>query len=210
MFERPPNVCQTLNLPSLAVSERIYYIDSQILTMNRFLFLPVLFSIMFFSCSKSSDSSNPQYYFNATVNGQKVAFNTNAFAQWEINGDFAALMAGGYENNSQDSRTAGFVIINLPSKKQITAGAYNDSGDEFEVIGSYNIPAQEKDYQSGTTLSAEAERMGMNLPNKFELIITSVSDNIIQGSFSGDFYLEADPMAEKVTITNGSFRLKVL
>ncbi len=171
--------------------------------------LLVLSCLSFLSCSKDNDSGNPEYYIQATVNGQRVTFNVNAVGGWEIGAGTLSLYIAGYEKAAGDSRSLGILIDNAPSGMGIGAGAYNDSGVDFDILSSYFVPAESKNYIAGTELSAAAELEGISLQNRLEVIVTSLSDNIAQGSFSGDHYLDADPAAAKVTITDGSFRVPI-
>jgi hypothetical protein len=96
----------------------------------------------------------------------------------------------------------------MPSLKEIAAGTYTDASTDYELLFTYALGFSGPEYEAGRTLYEEAQYRGVSISNPLKVTITSISNDVIKGTFNGDFYFEADPNAEKKSITNGEFALK--
>ena len=167
--------------------------------------LSLLIALTFFSCKK--DSTETTYGIKCNINGVPKTFNIMMNARREEDNGNKSVIFQGLNNGSSEEYFAG-AIINIPSQKEITAGTYIDASNDFELLFTYSLSFTGPEYEAGRTLYQEAQYRGVSISNPLKVTITSISNDVIKGTFNGDFYFEADPNAEKKSITNGEFTLK--
>ncbi|HEX2846337.1 MAG TPA: hypothetical protein VHN59_07295 [Chitinophagaceae bacterium] len=157
------------------------------------------------SCKKGN--SDPNYHLTFTIDGVNKKFNIYAMGFQSTLDGYHGVALGGAESTVANSATFGLEISNLfNNNNPVVAGTYNDDGTDFEVLASYQTEAEES-FEAGTTLYQETVRTGTAINNHLKVVITSIGNGSIKGTFSGDFHLEADPAAAKKVITNGEFYL---
>src|SRR6476620_8402962 len=159
--------------------------------------LSLLIALTFFSCKK--DSTETTYGIKCNINGVPKTFNIMMNARREEDNGYTSVIFQGLNNGSSEEYFAG-AIINIPSQKEITAGTYIDASNDFELLFTYALSFSGFEYEAGSTLYEEAQYRGVTISNPLKVTITSITNEVIKGTFSGDFYFEADPGAEKKSI----------
>jgi hypothetical protein len=174
--------------------------------MKRTLFPFIILALFLVSCSK--EKSGNTYYFNFKANGQTVKFTGYIAAGWGVDNGFKTLTILGAPNASASNDYLGLYLANYPGNNEITTGMYRDTAHQYLFLSTY---AQDGiDYESGQTLADEAETNSITLANPLKLTISSLTSNSVQGTFEGDYYVDADPVnGQKVTITEGKFNVKI-
>jgi hypothetical protein len=167
--------------------------------------LSLLIALTFFSCKK--DNTETTYGIKCNINGVPKTFNILMNALREEDNGFKGVFIQGMNNGSSEEYFAG-MISNMPSLKEIAAGTYTDASTDYELLFTYALGFSGPEYEAGRTLYEEAQYRGVSISNPLKVTITSISNDVIKGTFNGDFYFEADPNAEKKSITNGEFALK--
>lgn len=169
--------------------------------------LPILFFLLITAClSCSKEDPNADYHLTCTIDGVNKKFNISAMAFQSTVTGYQGIALGGAETSSSTSATFGFEIANYPSDKPIIAGTYTDGQTDFEILSTYLTEANES-FEAGTTLYQDAISSGATITNHLKVAITSIGNGSIKGTFSGDFYLEAESNGAKKVITNGDFYL---
>jgi hypothetical protein len=167
--------------------------------------LSLLIALTFFSCKK--DNTDTTYGIKCNINGVPKTFNIQMRAQRELDNGYKSVSFIGLNNSSSEEYLGG-MVLNIPSQKEITAGTYTDASSEFEVLFTYSLSYSGPDYEAGSSLYEYAQYRGVTVSNPLKLTITSISNDVIKGTFSGDFYIDANPDNEKKSITNGEFAVK--
>ena len=168
--------------------------------------LSLLVALTFFSCKK--DNTETTYGIKCNINGVPKTFNIQMHGEKGEDNGFKYVTFQGLNNSSSEEYFAG-IISNLPSYKEITTGTYMDGSNDFELLFTYALSFSGQEYEAGRTLYQEAQYRGVPISNPFKFTITSLTNEVVKGTFSGDFYFEADPNAEKKSITNGEFAVKL-
>ena len=189
--------------------------------MKKIYFLSLAVIVLFFSCQKSntlkpltttpvtpttptSETPAPNYFITCDVDGVTKSFNANASATkttttWNFTIlDFKGLIS------AAGSETLNIGIDNSLSADSIVAGTYSDTSSRFSLEALYVSPSAVS-YDAGTLITSKAK----STVNHLTTTITSFVNGEIKGTFSGDFYLNSDPTSTKISITNGSFYVKV-
>jgi hypothetical protein len=172
--------------------------------MKRILFICTVLFI--FSACKKSDT-NSAYELKCTIDGVVRTFNVQSIAGRPSANGLQAITVGGMAKAGNEE-SFGFIIINDPSKKPIVTGTYQDNTTEFEILANHSMGQNGPDYLAGTEVRKEFNMAGATIQNPFKVTITSMTNESIRGTFSGDFYLEGQPGQTKRTISNGVFNLK--
>jgi hypothetical protein len=71
-------------------------------------------------------------------------------------------------------------------------------------MGIYN-PSVSQSFVGGSQSTGYASNIGVTGVNHLKLVITSLDSTAVKGTFSWDFYYNADLSAAKKSITNGDF-----
>lgn len=156
------------------------------------------------SCSKDDPAAD--YHLTCTIDGVVRKFNVSALAFQSTVTGYQGIALGGAETASSTSATFGFEISNQLNNNPVIAGTYVDAGPDFEVLATY-LTEKEESFEAGFTLYHNSVTNGPAINNHLNVVITSIGNGSIRGTFSGDFHFEADPSAPKKVITNGDFYL---
>jgi hypothetical protein len=95
----------------------------------------------------------------------------------------------------------------LQPDKPFAAGTFTDPGagsDELLVAGLYTS----SDHPDDQLMAGGGRELDDSAP-RFQIVITSVADGMVTGTFSGTFYKNDGAGPGKVTITDGKFDLPV-
>ncbi|HWK02920.1 MAG TPA: hypothetical protein VNS58_04785 [Puia sp.] len=169
--------------------------------MKKKLALSVITIILFASCKKNNSSSS--YQITASVDGKAKNFNINASASKSTIYGATFISILGF-TSPYTGESFSIDIDNSLSLDSIVAGTYTDTTSHFTVSGAHTRDTTTL-YEAGTILASDASNTGTALVNHLKLIITSIDNKSIRGTFSGDFYFNGDISAAKESITSGAF-----
>ena len=166
-------------------------------------FLAITFSIFTFSCKKSNSNSSSSY-IKATVDGKPMTFNVNAMATKMVTNGFTSYSIHGNVKSAQDLEGLGLEINNF-NADPLTAGTYPEfDGPAGIVTGAV--------YNPGSTTIVWGAGLHANPDLPLTIVITSIDDKSIKGTFEGDFFYTdvntATTTDEKKVFTNGEFDVK--
>lgn len=176
------------------------------------LFFILCVSVLLFSCKKEysyegGPTSNPTYYLTATVDGVPLTFNVDNEATYTISSSgFNALELIGFASTDVNDNTNITLDINYDDPANPPGvGTYSEQDDHIFVTGLYDFNSADSVYTAG-----EASFISVR---PLTITITSITNNIVEGTFSGAFYatdantnLILNPVSY-ILITNGKFRL---
>lgn len=171
--------------------------------MKKYSILLCLLAVLGLSCSKDKKDEN-NYFFRFTLDGVQKEYNVDAFATLNIDGSSEVLILSAAEKSGNDSPIMGFTISNHPTSNPIVSRVYDDKWDEFQTEGGYS-PNGVILYQAGATLRGVSESVNIPITNHLRFEIKAISGGTMTGTFSGDFYKDAEPDEEKKVITGGEF-----
>jgi len=171
--------------------------------MKKTLLFTVTIALFTLSCKKSSTSGSP-YYIKATVDGTAKTFNVNAMAMKMTAAGITSISVFGNVKSAADLEGINIGINNTPSSKPIVAGTYTETNTaDFVTAGVYNPGSQTVVWGAGQYPSPT---------HPLTIVITSIDDKTIKGTFSGDFYYTNTATVQigpdKKTFTNGEFNVK--
>jgi hypothetical protein len=174
-------------------------------------FFWIILLLFCYSCSK--DTADPSYHITCKVDGAPVKFNAKCTGYIEYGSGEKEVAVYGYTAPNDPASAIGFMIINDPGRDSITAGDYTDASTSFQLLGTYEpkVDDASTDYASGTEVYKDATDAGFNITNHLNVTITSITQKIIKGKFSGDFFRYVDDIqtSEKVSVTDGDFYVKI-
>ncbi|ULQ57003.1 hypothetical protein KJS94_02180 [Flavihumibacter rivuli] len=176
--------------------------------MKRILF-PLLCALIFLaSCSKGKDE--PSYFITCKIDGVEKSFNTECSAIHSIIDVSELINIRGADTKGSHPSSFGIILSNGPAAKPIgKSGVFTSTTKDFEINTQYLDLVSGASYGAGTMVSNSANEWGVEIENQFVLTITSNDGNIIEGTFSGDYYYYSGPLGDFIRITDGKFRLKV-
>lgn len=189
---------------SIPVSKRALK-KPQNLNMKRIAYLCLALGLLLSACKK--DSAN--YYLRCHIDGVARTFNVACFAATDVDPGSGArvLLTTGFATSDTEKDWIGFWIDNSGSLNDIVAGTYTGTGTDFTLLGTHT-DANGHDFEAGTSAEENAVNYSTPIANHFTVTIQSIDDKTIKGTFSGDFYRDADPREAKKSVTNGEFYLK--
>lgn len=168
-----------------------------------FIFASTL-AVLASACKKSGSSSSSTYYIKGNMNDTAMTFNVDAAAHLTTMSGFTTLAIIGSVSNPQNLQGISLNINNTPSNKPIVAGTYTESTTDFVVGAVYN---------PGSSSVVYGAPVNPNPTNPLTITITSIDNNTVKGTFSGDLYYTNTTTGSfgstKKTFTNGEFYVKV-
>jgi hypothetical protein len=155
--------------------------------------------LSFSSCSKNDNPDNGDYYMKLKVKGEWVTLNT-AFGDIEpVQGDPSRIaLIASCADETQNTRFTINLFVDGPVLK---TGTYRIEDADTELVLAYVKNAKSADplfYSTDYYLGSGA--------TIYDLTITSISDNVITGTFKGNFLKEAFT-ENPIEVTEGEFRL---
>ncbi len=174
--------------------------------MKSIYFLVLAASCLFLSCKKDKEEDG-SYHISCKVDGVAKTFNTLAFA---VKGkeDLYGLVITGRSASGNDAEAVGIVLTS--AEADIGPNTYTDAGTAHHLIGSYQIGIDGVAYGGGTEVNLQAVSGNKTIVNHFKVVISSVTENAVRGTFSGDVYKDDDIDAEKKTLLDGSFYVPII
>jgi hypothetical protein len=168
---------------------------------TKLLFLLLVFATLFLSCNKDS-SDDGDYYVKMKIDGnwvtwKKVAGQVATETTPQLRSGFS-LMA---KNNAQ---TEDFNIqATVDNLQKFVPGTYTP--DNSFLAASYTKFTSATDFKSYTGGGI----MG-GADTRYELIVTSVTDKVVKGSFSGTFLRNIENDDDLIHITEGEFSVQII
>jgi hypothetical protein len=173
--------------------------------MKKFSIFPALLLLLLVSCKKDGQDDN--YYVRFSADGISKNYTGYVFAHEEIISGYTTLAVNGATTPTSFDDYMGFYIDNFPTAAPFTPGIYLDNSPDYSLLSTYEVNGIS--YESGETVAEEAITNGVTLTNHFRLNITERTATTIRGTFSGDYYVEANVQSgNKITVTNGEFYAK--
>ena len=173
--------------------------------MKKILFIYLVVTCLFASCKKNSPASNS---LTASMNGTNKTFATAALAVKVVRGGLTTIAIGGAVNVGT-GEVLNIGIDNSLSGDSIVAGTYSDTSTAFSLSLAYNSPNSLGGYQGGTSVDGSEYFGSVPVSNHVKLVITSIDNSSIKGTFSGNIYLNRDLTNTPYPITNGNFSMKL-
>jgi len=167
--------------------------------MKKIFILSAFLAVISISCKKSN-SGNNAYYVTANIDGTAKTFNTHVTAFKSTQNGLTVLSIVGFTTAAVNSESMSITIGNNPNGSPIVAGTYTELNTNFLTVGEYNPGSTTFFYGSGLITPPV---------NILTVTITSIDNNTVKGTFSGDVdYMDvatSTPGTTKKTITNGTF-----
>lgn len=174
--------------------------------MKRLTLTAFLFIILFSACKKEHNTED-NFHVNFTQDGVSKSFTGHVVAHRDTVGNYYSLTIIGANTATSFDNYMSIYIDNDPVHGSFTTGEYPDNSPSFSVLSTYTVNSIE--HESGQSVALDAAANGITLAHHFKVIITSIDNNTIRGTFSGDYYKNGDThSAVKFNITNGDFYAK--
>jgi len=175
--------------------------------MKKILILSLALGSLFSACKKSSSGSAAA--LSATINGTGKNFVQNPLAAKTVLSGVTSISIVGAVN-ATTGESVNITINNFPSQDSLVPGTYSDTSSRFDLNIDYIANVTSGDFYTGGTVVDGYISGVTGLANHFKLVISSIGKTSIQGTFSGNIYLNGDPTATPWPVTGGSFNLKMI
>ena len=172
---------------------------------NSILVLSVI--LAFVSCKKTS--SSPSSYISCTIGGSNLTFNTTAKATKTITSGFTYITISGFSAATTSAASMNLAIVTNNSGDTIIAGTYSDTSTRFSNQSLYTPNASGSvNYGAGSSVAESASFDAVTIANHLKIVVTSITNTEIIGTFSGDQFPSSDDQQTPITLTNGKFDVK--
>ncbi|MBZ5855995.1 hypothetical protein [Flavihumibacter profundi] len=162
------------------------------------------------SCGKENSTElDTNYHLNCNIEGVPVNFNFNAYGAVLNDSGTMALGVIGQTGDSVNASIFRFAIFSLEDSVKVPLGTYTDNETRFETESVYNDMYNVIDYSAGQEMYDKSVAAGVNIQNHLIINITELTDKIVRGTFSGDYYANSEISGAIKKITNGDFYLKL-
>jgi hypothetical protein len=177
--------------------------------MKKIVILSIATLALFASCKKSSSSSATG--LTASVNGTSKNFGIAAMATKTHLAGVTQIEILGATSSTADPEVLSIQIGNdlTFGADSINAGTYSDTSTRFSVEVTYAsglTGSSPINYQGGTFVDG-SQGPGTPATNHMTVVISSITNNSIKGTFSGNIYQDGDPGAASWPVVSGSFNL---
>ena len=180
--------------------------NSKLNTVKKILLFSTLFVCVFASCKKNNSGSSSNYHFTATIDGKAETFNVSPFIFKVTNSGISQIAIEGFTATTASSGEV--LAISWANTglgaASFTTGTYSDTASNYSITGVYN-PSVSQSFVGGYQSTGYGSSIGVTGLNHLKLVITSLDSTAVKGTFSGDFYYNADLSGAKKSITNGDF-----
>ena len=162
-----------------------------------------LFTVLL-SCKKGNSGSG-SYHMTATVGGTAKTFNTAVVATKDTVGTYVFITVTGVAS----ATTGEEINLTLDNSNGgiIKPGTILDTDLKFNLACTYS-PSIGVSYIAGTAVADLAAGTGVTIVNHLKLVITSLNNTAIGGTFSGDCYANGAVGGAIKTVTSGDFYVK--
>ena len=166
--------------------------------------------IAFTSCKKDN-AQQKDFYMTCKIDGVKSDFNAATTGHMIWDAGEKVMSIGGTVDVSTSTLFMGLDISNMPSQDSIVEGAYADNSDRFTVDGIYGKMDGSMSYMAGTSIYEDQVSNNITPGQHFVVTITSITNEGIRGTFSGDFYANGDVVqGALIHVTEGEFYVRRL
>jgi len=156
------------------------------------------------SCKKSNSGSGG-YHMTATIDSKGKNFNaTPPIASRLMSGNVLSDLTITGVLNPSTGESMILQIDNNFSDKSIVAGTYSDTSTSFGIQAIYTVSLATQ-YYGGSAITDEAANAGAPVKNHVKIVITSIDDKTVKGTFSGDLYANGDVSGTPTPMINGDF-----
>lgn len=172
--------------------------------MKKHLIIALIALVIVASCNKENDTD---YYLRFKANGVDKSLSGYVFAHKETTGGFTSLTILGATSATTFTDYLGLYLDNTPNSSTVfTTGTYGDVSANYSLLSTYT--SNSPDYEAGEEVASEAALHSVTI-NHLQLTITSMDNETISGTFSGDYYEDGNVQTgTKISITNGEFNAK--
>jgi len=181
--------------------------------MKKLLFFSACIMLAFTSCKKDSSKTTSSNTITATVGGSNITFSTNATGGLATDSGLYVLEIVGLTGTNSSAQS---MSIGLVSDAPIVKGTYTfNSADTTSSATVFpdveyvkNLSGDDSDV-FGTNVVINIGNGPITIPTSTTtVIITSISSNNVQGTFSGLLVNEGDNTTTE-TVTNGKFNVAI-
>jgi hypothetical protein len=158
------------------------------------------------SCKKDKDDDS--FHITCKIDGVSKTFN-EAIVGIKGTPEAKGIVISGASKLSADAEGFAFILNEIDNENNIAAGTYTDESTTFQLLANYYGGSDAFDYHAGTEMYAESVHYNTPIVNHFIVAVTSIDNNTVRGTFSGDFYLDGDVKGQKRSVTDGSFYVKL-
>ena len=164
--------------------------------------------LAFTSCKKD-DAQKKKFYMVCKIDGVKTEFSASTTGHMIWDGGYKEVSIAGTADVTTNPLYMGLNISNMPSQDSIVEGVYADTSVRFSVDGSYGKLDLSMNYMAGTSIYQDQVYYKVTPGQHFVGTITSITDEGIRGSFSGDFYADGDvEQGNLIHVTEGEFYVR--
>src|SRR5690606_38068988 len=174
---------------------------------SRTLILLLSATVLFAGCSKSGTSdSSDNYYIKGKKNGADFSYTNYAMATiFEIIADHTSLSLSANNSSNAGDLTGMVLGINFSNGGSLAPGTYiEDGGGVIYAVSGVRNP-------NSTTIVYGAGGIHVPTARPLKIVITSITDTEITGTFEGAFYKQdlsiPEYYDEYLDFTEGEFRL---
>ena len=170
----------------------------------------IVISCFLVSCSKEdSIVVDTNYHLSCSIDGVAMTFNVNSGAV-EINDNGNWLLGmGGINADSANAATLAIGVYATQPGMKVPAGSYTDNGTSFQLISTFSDVYNQVDYNAGQEIYDIAQDAGATIANHLQVQVTELTDKIVRGKLSGDYYEASEIEGSIKRITNGEFYLLI-
>ena len=162
-------------------------------------------AVCLLACKKNNSNSSGNYHFTATIDGKAQTFNVSPMAVRITNGGYSIISIEGFTAASSTTQILALSWDNVPAvSSTFTTGNYSDTASTYGLSANYNPTTNESYIAGGEVIAYPTGTLPTGV-NHLKITISSLDSTAVKGTFSGDFFYNADPTAAKKTITNGDF-----
>jgi len=184
--------------------------------MKRYVIISVFLSVLIFSCKKDIDPVTPfppptvsQYFIEGTVDNVLIRSDyVCGYSGCEMNAgnysDFMEMLVMQRTGSASDDKGWSILISDLLLDSWVLPDTLDASSlfDQENLDLSYYKGA----WNSDNNYLVDGVVLG---DDSFQLIVTSKTGDVIQGTFSGQLRNGSDT-SDIVTVTNGKFKIKIV
>jgi hypothetical protein len=174
--------------------------------MKKVSVIAILFLILFGACNKEHGNDS-DYHVSFTVDGVNKSYTAHVLAHKDTTGGYVTLTILGANSPTSFDNYMGIYLDNFPGHGNFTPVQYDDNSATFTLLANYTNNAIE--YDAGQSIAQDAVTYGVTIAHHFKVNITSIDNNVVRGTFNGDYYKDGDVQSStKLNITNGDFYVR--
>ena len=159
-------------------------------------------------CTKRPYEKQESFYVSCTIDGiPRTYVFVGAGDRTDPGNGIISLYA--VLDTATDDDFIGVSVNSVNLAKAVTAGNYTDTTTGFQAYSVFGTLSSQINYNAGSNIVEIAAPAGIDISNHLKVAITELTETTIRGTFSGDFYEEADPSGAIKKVTDGSFYVRM-